>query len=322
MKEVVAIVVVGLLVLLIAPVVIAQFREKEERHFDGVRLRDVEYRDVTFYNSEQDLTLGGMLFVPEGEGSFPAAVIIHGSGTSHRDNMWYLTLTQYLRENGVLVLLPDKRGSERSEGDWTTASFKDLATDTLAGLDFLKSQDDVEISDVGVIGLSQGGYIAPLVADHDQDVDYVVNVVGGAVPMHRSLVYEENHNLRELGVLPGFSNVLAYPAAWSIIYARQRGFWQAIGNFDPVPYWADLEVPSLVLYGEEDTNVPTARSVGILRSLDNPTLEVSVYQGSGHALESPEGEGNRIFRQDALEEVLRFIRSVSASDGSPETRSF
>jgi hypothetical protein len=213
-----------------------------------------------------------------------------------------------------LVLLPDKRGSEQSEGDWRTASFEDLATDTIAGLEFLMSRDEVEISYGGVIGLSQGGYIAPLVADQSRDVDYAVNVVGGAVPMHRSLVYEENHNLRELGVLPGFSNVLAYPAAWSIIYARQREFWGAIGNFDPIPYWEDIEVDSLVLYGEEDTNVPTARSADLLRSLANPYIEVRIYPGSGHALESPEGEGNRIFRQDALEDIVDFIRAVRISD--------
>jgi dienelactone hydrolase len=314
MKREVAVLAAGLAGLLIVPVVLAQFREKEKRQLDGVRLRDVEYEDITFDNSDQDLTLGGMVFVPEGEGPFPAAVIIHGSGTSRRDSMWYLTLSEYLRENGVLVLLPDKRGSERSEGDWTTASFGDLATDTIAGLDVLMSREDVDPSSVGVIGLSQGGHIAPLVADRREDVAYVVNIVGGAVPMHRALIYEENHNLRELGVLPGFSNVLAYPAAWSLIYARQREFWQAIGNFDPVPYWEDLKIPSLALYGEEDTNVPTARSADILRSLDSPTLEVRIYPGSGHALESPEGEGNRIFRQDALDDILSFIRSVSAPD--------
>ena len=73
-----------------------------------------------------------MLFLPEGNGPFPAAVIIHGSGTSDRDNLWPLTLTQYLRESGIAVLLPDKRGSEKSEGDWRTSSFQDLAGDTFS----------------------------------------------------------------------------------------------------------------------------------------------------------------------------------------------
>jgi dienelactone hydrolase len=301
------IILVALLALLILPVLAAQFRVPQTRNLTGVELQDVSFQEVTFVNDVHDLKLGGMLFVPEGEGPFPAAVIIHGSGTSYRDNIWYLTLARYLQESGVIVLLPDKRGSESSEGNWETASFEDLAVDTIAGLDFLSAREDLEISYLGLIGLSQGGVIAPLAAEQSQEVAFVVNVVGGALPMHASLVYEENHNLREIGLLPGYSNLLAYPAAWSLIYARQVDFWNAVGNFNPLPYWKDLNVKSLILYGEEDTNVPTRRSAANLRSLDNPSIEVIIYPGSGHALESPEGEGNSIFRPDALEEIASFI---------------
>ena len=135
--------------------------------------------------------------------------------------------------------------------------------------------------------------------------------MGGAVPMHELLVYEETHNLRELGILPGLSNLLAYPSSWVIITVGQRGFWRAIGNFDPVPYWQGLAVDSLVLYGENDTNVPSRKSAEILRSLGRPNIDVKVYEGSGHALESPAGEGQSIFREDALRDIRDFIRSTS-----------
>ncbi len=275
----------GFLALLIVPVLVTQITKPEWRSFEWVELKDTSYQEIRFQNTAQDLALAGMLFVPEGEGPFPAAVIIHGSGTSHRDSGWYLTLTQYLQKNGVVVLLPDKRGSEQSEGDWRTASFEDLATDSVAAVSFLKNLEEVTISDIGVIGMSQGGHIAPVVADQTQDIAFVVNIVGGAVPMHDLLVYEETHNLRELGILPGLSDLLAYPASWSIIYFRQRGFWDSIGNFDAVPYWRRVSIPSLVLYGEEDTNVPSMDSAAILRSLGNPNIDVRIYDGSGHPLE-------------------------------------
>ncbi len=179
----------GFLALLIVPVLVTQITKPEWRSFEWVELKDTSYREIRFQNTAQDLALAGMLFVPEGEGPFPAAVIIHGSGTSHRDSGWYLTLTQYLQQNGVVVLLPDKRGSEQSEGDWRTASFEDLATDSVAAVSFLKNQDAVTISDIGVIGLSQGGHIAPVVADQTRDIAFVVNIVGGSVPMHDLLVY-------------------------------------------------------------------------------------------------------------------------------------
>lgn len=311
MKKAVAISLGGLLGLLVVPVVIEQLSEPQRQSFESVRLEETTYQEVTFRNPEQDLKLAGMLFVPQGEGPFPAAVIIHGSGTSRRDNGWYLTLVQHLQDKGIVVLLPDKRGSVQSEGNWRTASLEDLATDTVAAVNFLKQQDAVAVSHVGVVGLSQGGHIAPIVAQSSEDVAFVVNVVGSALPMYPTLVYEETHNLRELGVLPGFSDLLAYPAAWSLIELRQKAFWDAVGNFDPLPYWRDVDVETLVLYGQNDTNVPSRRSARRLRSLDHPHIEVKIYEGSGHALESPEGTGKSIFREDALQDIAKFIHAVS-----------
>lgn len=309
MKKLRTVLLLGLLALLIVPVLVTQIARPDRRSFEWVELQDTSYQEISFQNAAHNLALAGMLFVPEGDGPFPAAVIIHGSGTSHRDNGWYLTLTQYLQENGIVVLLPDKRGSEQSAGDWRTASFKDLSTDSVAAVNFLKDQEEAKISDIGVIGMSQGGYFAPLVAHQTPDITFVVNIVGGAVPMHDLLVYEETNNLRALGIIPGVSDLLAYATTWSITKVRQRKFWDAIGNFDPVPYWQRLAVDSLVLYGENDSNVPSSESAAILRSLGNPNIEVKIYEGSGHALESPEGKGSSIFREDALRDIRDFIYS-------------
>ncbi len=76
------------------------------------------------------------------------------------------------------MLLPDKRGSESSEGDWRTSSYEDLTTDTLAAIEFLRSRDAVSISSIGVIGMSEGGRIAPIVATQSDELAFVVNMVG------------------------------------------------------------------------------------------------------------------------------------------------
>lgn len=314
MNRQIIMVLLGLSAVLIVPVLVAQLRPSKQRSFERVALEDTSYQEINFQNAEQELNLGGMLFVPEGEGPFPAAVIIHGSGTSRRDNGWYLTLVQYLQDNGIVVLLPDKRGSEKSEGDWHTASFEDLATDTVAAVDFLANQDEVPISNVGIIGLSQGGHIAPIVAHKTRSVSFLVNIVGGAIPMHDLLVYEETHNLREMGLLPGISDLLAYPSAWFIINVRQKEFWNSVGNFDPIPYWQNLDIRALVLYGESDTNVPSSKSAQALQGINNPNIKVKIYENSGHALESPEGKGDSIFREDALQDILDFIYSVSVRE--------
>jgi hypothetical protein len=96
------------------PVALRRWRPAPARALEGVKLADSEYREVRFRNAIGGVDLAGMLFVPQGEGPFPSAVIIHGSGTSRRDNAWYLTLCTHLQRNGIAVLLPDKRGSGRA----------------------------------------------------------------------------------------------------------------------------------------------------------------------------------------------------------------
>lgn len=294
------------------PVLVRQLLPSEQRHLERVVLADTRHAEIAFQNRTQDLALAGLLFVPEGAGPFPAAVVIHGSGTSRRDKLgWYLTLTKYLQDSGIVVLLPDKRGSEKSEGDWRTASFEDLATDTRAAIEYLRTQRSVPLSGIGVIGMSQGGWIAPIVASQESDLAFLVSMVGPMVTPREQLLYEENHNLRQLGFLPGISNVLAYIGAANVRYLAQPQLYKLIVDYDPLLYWGRISVDSLALFGTDDTNVLSAESIRRLESLRNPHVRVKVYEGSGHALESPLGHGNSIIRNDALEDISAFIRDAS-----------
>ena len=298
------------LAVLFVPVLVKQLMPADSRQLERVALADTRHVEISFQNQTQNLALGGLLFVPEGDGPFPAAVIIHGSGTSRRDNGWYLTLTKHLQNSGIVVLLPDKRGSEESEGNWQTSSFDDLATDTRAAIGYLREQQSVLISGIGVIGMSQGGWIAPLVANQEQELTFLVSMVGSVVTPREQLLYEENHNLRQLGFLPGISNVLAYVGSANVRYLAQPELYKLIVDYDPLPYWSNISVDSLALFGADDTNVPSARSAKLLESLNNPNIHVKVYEDSGHALESPAGQGNSIIRKDALEDISSFIHNL------------
>ena len=99
--------ILAILAIVFGPVVVAQSASEKPRQYQRVYLADVKYTEVTFRNEAQDLNLAGMLFIPDGEGPFPAVVIIHGSRESYRDRNWYLTLSSYMQKNGVAVLLPD-----------------------------------------------------------------------------------------------------------------------------------------------------------------------------------------------------------------------
>jgi dipeptidyl aminopeptidase/acylaminoacyl peptidase len=304
----------GIAILLVAvPVLIAQLATGETRTLRGVDLGDTIYQEIAFPNPTQDIDLAGMLFLPEGDGPFPAVVVIHGAGTSRRDNTWYLTFVSYFQDHGIAVLLPDKRGSEGSGGDWRTASFQDLATDTLAAISYLRAEHPQTISHIGILGASQGGQIAPIVATQSPDVSFVINLVGSAVPFREALLYEENNNLRQMGLLPGLSNAIAPFSTFYIRKVAQKDFWDAVGEWDPLPYWRDVSVPGLVLYGEIDSNVPSRASADRLAALGKPNLQVVVFEGSGHPLEDPEGMGDSFFRQDALELIRGFIFEATSA---------
>jgi len=295
------------LAVIVLPLVVARLTETPKRVYRYETLDPSRYREVSFDNPQAGIELAGMLFLPHGNGLFPAAVLVHGSGPSRRDNGWYLTLAHYLQDAGIAVLLPDKRGSEKSGGDWRTASMEDLAGDSVAAIDFLRNRFPGRFSRIGVIGLSQGGWIAPIVASQPGRADFLVNLVASTLPAHDVLVYEETYNLREMGFLPGVANLAAHLSTYVLVNYTQQDFWRAVGNFDPMMYWNEVSVPALALFGSEDTNVPTERSAALLRALGRPNIDVIVFDGSGHALQDPPSRGNDYIRKEALQAVSAFI---------------
>ena len=296
-----------LLALIVVPILFTQLTRRQPVPRPPIDLDTMTYEDIHFENPAVGINLAGMLFVPEGEPPFPAVVIIQGSRTSHRTNPWYLNYAGYLQGNGILVLLPDKRGSESSGGDWRTSSLEDLAMDTQSAISYLRTERPQLVRSIGILGVSQGGVIASIVASENSDLAFVINVVGHAVPMYDQLLYEENNNLRQMGFLPGFSNAIAYLTTFVNWNFSGRDFWSAVGNFDPLSYWREVTVPSLVLLGDQDINVPSGQSRDRLNALDKENIRVVRFEGSGHGLEAPAGIGGDYQREDALELIRDFI---------------
>lgn len=245
----------------------------------GYHVRELEYESAS-------ATISASLFVPRSEGMHAAAVMIHGSGDSDRDNLWYMWIAHTLVESGTAVLLPDKRGCGKSGGDWKTASFEDFATDTRAGVEAIRGENGIDPNRVGLIGCSQGGWIAPLAASELPRLAFMVSLSGAAVTPNEQLKHELGQNRI---------------AVW---FAKRKRpvWWEKNGDFDPIPYWAAYEGPSLIVYGREDEqdNVPVARSEDRLKRLkrDHPVdMTIKVFEGTGHGFFEP---GRRRIRQDFL----------------------
>ncbi|MHC4415893.1 MAG: alpha/beta hydrolase family protein [Planctomycetota bacterium] len=131
--------------------------------------------------------LAGTLTLPEGEGPFPGAILISGSGPQDRDETIFghkpfLVIADFLTRARIAVLRYDDRGTGKSTGRFAGATTEDFATDALAVLDFLRSAERVDPDRIGLIGHSEGAIVAPMVAGLTDNVAFVVLLAAPAVP--------------------------------------------------------------------------------------------------------------------------------------------
>ena len=149
------------------------------------------YREEEVTYSNGDVTLAGTLTLPEGNGPFPAMLMITGSGAQNRDEELaghrpFLVIADAVTRAGVAVLRVDDRGVGGSGGDLSQATYADLVGDVEAGVAFLKARPDVDPKRVGLFGHSEGGYLAPLAATQT-DTAFVIMMAGPSVAGERVL---------------------------------------------------------------------------------------------------------------------------------------
>lgn len=160
--------------------------------------RPFSYRseDVIFENKQAEILLAGTLTMPEKEGTYPAVVLISGSGPQNRDEELmghkpFLVLSDYLTNNGIAVLRFDDRGTAASTGNFGTATSVDFATDVASAVQYLQSRPEIDKSKIGLIGHSEGGIIAPMVAGNSDDIDFLVLLAGTGIRGDKLLLAQQ-----------------------------------------------------------------------------------------------------------------------------------
>lgn len=142
--------------------------------------------EVRIINKNAKVTLAGTFTYPETGENFPAVVLVTGSGPQDRDESLlghkpFLVLSDYLTRHGIAVVRCDDRGIGKSTGSFSAATTKDFASDALACVEFLKSRKEIDKNHIGIIGHSEGGIIAPMVADRTKDVAFIVLMAGPGI---------------------------------------------------------------------------------------------------------------------------------------------
>lgn len=275
---------------------------KEEPHSAVFHLwrekREARYtrEEVSFPSG--DLKLAGTLFVPRKKRAHPAIVLFHGSGPQTRES--YLRyFADHFARRGFATLIYDKRGTGGSTGEiWyrTGDNFSNLVSDALAGVQFLRNRSDVDRKRIGLWGLSQGGWLAPLAATRSTDIAFLIAISGGGVSPAEQELYDDEVKLRDRGfpedqiseavaLLKMADDVIRKRVSWEKFAAaresartkpwfalldrypvklpREDSTWQSGSeqmDFDPVPVWEKVRVPVLAIFGESDKSTPSQES--------------------------------------------------------------
>ena len=284
-------------------------------HADADR-RDLRFKPIEFRS--QGLRFFGQIVEPEVEVSY-ATVLIHGSGDADHRQGWAVEIAEGLANQGVAVLVPDKRGSGDSEGSWRTATPRDLAEDAIAARTYLRQLKPR--AKIGYVGISEGGSIAPLAGSLD-DPAFVVAMSSSAVPLFEVAYHQYLNAVAREGFDSDDQNTalalhralerhvaVGSGATWAAYHSLMQhaltspplrrfvqglpteadhwrwAWWRDASALDPIDSWRASDAPGLAVFGRLDdlSNVPVATSVRRLEALDDPVATL-ILDNVGHSL--------------------------------------
>jgi len=236
---------------------------------------------VTFQNGE--ITLAGNLWIPAGEGPFPAIVLIHGAGKITSQDYTYLSF--FFIHHGFATLTYDKRGVGESTGTYKMVDVKngesvldELAGDALAGVKFLKNHDQIDPNRIGFFGVSQAGWIAPLAASKSPDVAFIVLYSGPVCTVGQEMFYSGTTGAGPGDKVEGISLKQASDMARD--YAGPHGF-------DPLPSLEAIDIPGFWMFGSQDRSIPVPLSIENLDTLvaqQGKDFSYIIYPNADHNL--------------------------------------
>jgi uncharacterized protein len=281
-------------------------------------------RDVHYDNKESGFTLAATLTIPQGPGPFPAVLLISGSGKHDRDEALlghkpFLILADQLTRRGIVVLRADKRGVGQSGGNYATATTMDFASDAVAGLAYLKTVPLVDAHRIGLLGHSEGGVIAPIVAAaHPADVAFIVLLAGSGVPGDQIIVAQTRLIAAANGASADQAKAAAEQERELLDVVKKAGsdsdieaelrtmlkgkvpdsqidsalaqvmspWFRTFISFDPATALRKVKCPTLAIGGSKDLQVPAHENLAAIKSAleagGNKSVETVEYPGLNH----------------------------------------
>ena len=220
------------------------------------RSRDVRRHDVAFDGN--GIRIGATIYEPLTNGRHPAVVFVPGSAPFKRG--LYALWAEHLARVGVMSIVPDKRGVGGTGGEFernnnsSRANLELLAGDAVAALDYAAKLPNVDVTRLGLFGVSQAGWVAPIAAVASDRARFIIMVTGPAV------------SVREEGTWSDLRGDDQRTAQMSRGQAEQVMDTVTPGGVDARMLLTALNIPGLWLFGSDDASIPTRRSVMVLDS--------------------------------------------------------
>jgi pimeloyl-ACP methyl ester carboxylesterase len=310
---------------------------------------DIEkHEDVRFWSA--GIQLAGTLIRPNRAGRHPAIVLVHGSGPANR--RYVLPFARFLVRRGIAVLGYDKRGVGESTGDWNVASFDELAGDVIAAVNSLKTRPDIDPAQIGLLGISQAGWVMPIAAVRQSDIAFLISISGAGVSAAETTIDQARNEMTSAGMpAPAVTQIVelmklqyafattgqgwdAYAAARQRLAARMGNppdtfpatadhpYWQTIRRlyfYDPGPTLRQLQTPTLALFGELDNNIVAGKNSAAweaaLKAGGHRDYTLRIIPGANHLhLEARTGSNKEMATlQRFVPEYFSTVRSWLAS---------
>ncbi len=266
---------------------------------------------VTFENAEaKGVVLAGTLTLPEGKGPFPAAILISGSGPQDRDETFmghkpFAVIADHLTRNGIAVLRYDDRGVEQSTGDFHSATSLDFASDANAAFHYLAKLENISSNAIGMIGHSEGGVIAPLASDNNNDLAFIVLLAGPGVNtldlmlaqqraiaksqnipeekvekiqlISRQIMEQVRDSKSEDSAIKAVSKILSEKnlalidtepeQKLALLESYTNPWYRYFMSYNPAKHFNNEDLPILALYGELDVQVTAKENLAGLTNI-------------------------------------------------------
>jgi len=251
------------------------------------------FDSVTFESA--GISLAGELYLPSGTAPHPAVILIPGGGNNVQNlRNSPVFFAQRLANCGIAALVYDKRGTGNSGGNYSSSTFDDFIEDAGQVVNYLASRDEIKSNQIGAIGFSQGGRLAPNVAVRNPKLSFIASVSGPIYSVALTRFYSFQRSLNRTQLSDSLKSVILpiWEAHYQALDSRntvklkeldkiieeknqqmnrnflppasgdvpQHPIFNSMGT-DYVDEISSIDVPWYMIYGEDDLAVPVQESI-------------------------------------------------------------